>query len=97
VVNPSNWKSFQRLTTDRAATSETYGAENASLTPSKRPIRSEVVRLGADDPMLGWPMGGEGTKANPQTGDAAEAAARAQAAVTVFFIFFLKKQSVKTW
>ena len=67
----------------------TYGAENASFTPSKRPIWSEVVRLGAVAAVLGWPIGALGTKANPQTGDAAEAAARAQAAdVAVFFILF---------
>lgn len=69
--------------------SKTYGAENASFTPSKRPIWSEVVRLGAVAAVLGWPMGALGTKANPQTGDAAEAAARAQAAVVAaFFILF---------
>lgn len=69
--------------------SQTYGAENASFTPSKRPIWSEVVRLGAVAAVLGWPIGALGTKANPQTGDAAEAAARAQAAVVaVFFILF---------
>lgn len=69
--------------------SKTYGAENASFTPSKRPIWSEVVCLGAVAAVLGWPMGALGTKANPQTGDAAEAAARAQAAVVAVFFFIL--------
>ena len=67
---------------------KTYGAENASFTPSKRPIWSEVVRLGAVAAVLDWPMGPLGTKANPQTGDAAEAARAQAAVVTVFFILF---------